>query len=48
MPHVDKMPFLKMTAMLMLGLILVSGLTACGKRGDPYRPSEVTTTAPSS
>ena len=22
-------------------LLAVAGLTACGKRGDPYRPSEV-------
>ena len=27
-------------AMLVLALI-AGGLTACGKRGDPYRPSEV-------
>ncbi|MGC6484860.1 MAG: hypothetical protein ACON4P_04230 [Candidatus Puniceispirillales bacterium] len=24
-------------------LMLAGGLTACGKRGDPYRPSEITT-----
>ena len=24
-----------------IGLILTLGLAACGKRGDPYRPSEV-------
>ena len=27
-------------AMLMLALT-VTGLTACGKRGEPYRPSEI-------
>ena len=27
-------------AMLVLALV-TGGLTACGKRGDPYRPSEV-------
>ena len=27
-------------ALLVLTL-LVGGLTACGKRGDPYRPSEI-------
>ena len=26
--------------LLVLGIAL-GGLTACGKRGDPYRPSEV-------
>ena len=25
----------------LIGLILTLGLAACGKRGDPYRPSEV-------
>jgi predicted small lipoprotein YifL len=27
-------------AMLVLALV-AGGLTACGKRGDPYRPSEI-------
>lgn len=27
-------------AMVVLAL-LAGGLTACGKRGDPYRPSEI-------
>ena len=27
-------------ALLVLGISL-GGLTACGKRGDPYRPSEI-------
>ena len=22
-------------------IILISGLSACGKRGDPFRPSEI-------
>ena len=22
-------------------LIVIAGLTGCGKRGDPYRPSEI-------
>ncbi len=25
----------------LVGLILLCGLTACGKRGDPYRPNEI-------
>ena len=25
----------------LIGLILTLGLSSCGKRGDPYRPSEV-------
>ena len=25
----------------LIGLMLTLGLAACGKRGDPYRPSEV-------
>ena len=25
----------------LIGLILTLSLVACGKRGDPYRPSEV-------
>lgn len=33
----------KITGIVMVLFVLVSGLTACGKRGDPYRPSEVTT-----
>jgi predicted small lipoprotein YifL len=33
---------MKRFGFLMLVLALVAGgLTACGKRGDPYRPSEV-------
>ena len=32
----------KPVAMVILMLALTAGgLTACGKRGDPYRPSEV-------
>jgi len=27
--------------MFLMLLLALSGLTACGKRGDPYRPSEV-------
>ena len=34
-------PYLQITAMVLLGLILASSLSACGKRGEPYRPSEV-------
>lgn len=34
-------------AMLILGLAL-GGLTACGKRGDPYRPSEIPAKSPES
>ena len=25
----------------LIGLMLMLGLAACGKRGDPYRPSEI-------
>ena len=25
----------------LIGLVLTLGLTACGKRGDPYRPSQI-------
>ena len=25
----------------LIGLMLALGLAACGKRGDPYRPSEI-------
>ena len=25
----------------LLSIMLASGLTACGKRGDPYRPSDM-------
>ena len=33
---------LKLIAMVIVMLALNAiGLTACGKRGDPYRPSEV-------
>ena len=25
----------------LISILLASGLTACGKRGDPYRPSDI-------
>ena len=25
----------------LIGILLAFGLTACGKRGDPYRPSDI-------
>ena len=25
----------------LIGIMLAFGLTACGKRGDPYRPSDI-------
>ena len=25
----------------LIGIMLAFGLTACGKRGDPYRPSNI-------
>ena len=25
----------------LIGIMLTFGLTACGKRGDPYRPSDI-------
>lgn len=27
--------------MIMVLMLALGGLTACGKRGDPYRPSQV-------
>ncbi|MCE2516651.1 MAG: hypothetical protein J4F41_02210 [Alphaproteobacteria bacterium] len=30
-----------------LGLSLMTSLSACGKRGDPYRPAEVSSTSTS-
>ncbi len=42
-PFVNMPSVLKMTAMMVLVLALAAGLSACGKRGEPYRPSEVTT-----
>ena len=32
---------------LLVLMFLAGGLTACGKRGDPYRPSEVPAEKPS-
>ena len=33
---------LRQIAMVMVMLaLIVTGLTACGKRGEPYRPSEI-------
>ena len=29
----------------LIGLLLTLGLAACGKRGDPYRPSEIPATS---
>ena len=29
----------------LIGLMLTLGLAACGKRGDPYRPSEIPATS---
>lgn len=45
MPELKAMSLMKMTVAVLLGIVLISGITACGKRGDPYRPSEVTTTS---
>ncbi len=39
---------LRMMAMVLLGLMLASSLSACGKRGEPYRPSEVPETSSTS
>ena len=33
---------MRMTILLLCALVLTGTVTACGKRGDPYRPSEVT------
>ena len=40
--------YIQMMAMVLLGLILASSLSACGKRGEPYRPSEVPETSSTS
>ncbi len=40
-PYHPRRQYLQITAMVLLGLILASSLSACGKRGEPYRPSEV-------
>jgi len=32
---------LRLMTMVMLGLLLAAGLSACGKRGEPYRPSDI-------
>ena len=37
----NRQNFLRMTAMVLLGLMLATTISACGKRGEPYRPSEV-------
>jgi hypothetical protein len=34
---------IKLVLITFLGLSVTLGLSACGKRGDPYHPSEVTT-----
>ena len=33
---------MRMTIILLCALVLTGTLTACGKRGNPARPSEVT------
>jgi hypothetical protein len=45
MPQSNGISLFKLTGILLLGLLLASGLSACGKRGDPYRPSEITTSS---
>ena len=32
--------------MIVVLMLALGGLTACGKRGDPYRPSEIPATTP--
>jgi hypothetical protein len=45
MPQSDALSLFKLTGIVLLGLMLVCGLSACGKRGEPYRPSEITSTS---
>jgi len=37
----DTQMLLKILLAGVLGIALVFGVGACGKRGDPYRPSEI-------
>ena len=46
--HHPRRQYIQMIAMVLLGLILASSLSACGKRGEPYRPSEVPETSSTS
>lgn len=39
--------FFRFLVLTILGMSLVTGLSACGKRGDPYRPAEVSSTGTS-
>jgi predicted small lipoprotein YifL len=41
----NALPLIKFLGIVLVGLMLVTCLSACGKRGDPYRPSEITTTS---
>lgn len=34
----------KLLLIAALGLVMASSISACGKRGDPYRPSEISST----
>ena len=34
---------IRMVAVIILLGVIASGLTSCGKRGDPYRPNEIQT-----
>ena len=31
----------QITMVMLMLMLTASGLTACGKRGEPYRPSEI-------
>ena len=31
----------KLVIASLFALLVITGLTSCGKRGDPYRPSEI-------
>lgn len=33
---------------ILCALLVIAGLTACGKRGDPFRPAEIPTQQTSS
>ena len=33
----------KLVMAILFTLLVIAGLSSCGKRGDPYRPSEIPT-----
>jgi predicted small lipoprotein YifL len=45
MRNIASIFLMRLMLVVLLSLSMAAGLTACGKRGDPYRPSDVTTPA---